>query len=200
MLPAKVSRIETAARRPAPRDVRDLCALYGVDEAGTAELMQLARQAREQGWWTQYGGLSLYPFIGLGGCFFNHLLLHVLCPWPTADRCYARAIIKAIVPRIIRISWSSESRLGFTIRSCSNARIRLGSAYSLTRLCSIVGRQCALVAAQLARIVELVEDGKATAHVCPLTLEHTPRATARSSSWSSTIPCYPRWSTWRTYK
>src|SRR5277367_5526340 len=33
---AKISRMETGARRPALRDVRDLCALYGVDESATA--------------------------------------------------------------------------------------------------------------------------------------------------------------------
>ena len=46
----KISRLETAARRPSLRDVRDLCVLYEVDEATSAELMNLAREAREPGW------------------------------------------------------------------------------------------------------------------------------------------------------
>src|SRR5580704_18747597 len=41
----KVSRLETGARRPSLRDVRDLCVLYGVDEAASTELMSLARGA-----------------------------------------------------------------------------------------------------------------------------------------------------------
>jgi transcriptional regulator with XRE-family HTH domain len=61
----KVSRLETGARRPSLRDVRDLCLLYGVDETTSTELMSLARGAREQGWWTQYEDLDLDPYIGL---------------------------------------------------------------------------------------------------------------------------------------
>ena len=61
----KISRLETGARRPSLRDVRDLCTLYGVDEPIAAELMGLARAAREQGWWTQYEDLKLDPYLGL---------------------------------------------------------------------------------------------------------------------------------------
>lgn len=63
--PTKISRLETAARRPSLRDVRDLCVLYEVGEAASAELMALAREAREQGWWTEYHDLNLDPLIGL---------------------------------------------------------------------------------------------------------------------------------------
>ena len=36
--------------RPTLRDVRDLCEIYEVGEDTSAELMELARQAREPGW------------------------------------------------------------------------------------------------------------------------------------------------------
>ena len=62
----KVSRLETGARRPSLRDVRDLCVLYGLDESTSSELMSLARGAREQGWWTQYEDLALDLFSGSG--------------------------------------------------------------------------------------------------------------------------------------
>jgi transcriptional regulator with XRE-family HTH domain len=61
----KISRLETGARRPSLRDVRDLCLLYDVDEATTDEFMNLARGAREQGWWTQYDDHNLVPYVGL---------------------------------------------------------------------------------------------------------------------------------------
>lgn len=62
----KVSRLETGARRASPRDVRDLCAIYAVtDQAQVGELMDLARQAREPGWWSQYDEPVLSPYIGL---------------------------------------------------------------------------------------------------------------------------------------
>jgi hypothetical protein len=61
----KISRLETAARRPSLRDVRDLCVLYGLDQQMSRELMSLAREARESGWWTEYADLGLDPLIGL---------------------------------------------------------------------------------------------------------------------------------------
>ncbi len=97
----KVSRLETGARRPNPRDVRDLCRLYDVDEPTTAELMSLAREAREPGWWTRYEDLDLDPYIGLEQdataitCFSMYYMPGLL---QTVD--YARAIIRAIAPRM----------------------------------------------------------------------------------------------------
>lgn len=97
----KISRLETGARRPNPRDVRDLCRLYGVDKLTTAELMSLARGAREHAWWTQYEDLDLDPYIGLEQdataitCFSVYYVPGLL---QTAD--YARAVIKAIAPKM----------------------------------------------------------------------------------------------------
>jgi transcriptional regulator with XRE-family HTH domain len=97
----KVSRLETGARRPSPRDVRDLCVLYGVDASTTTDLLDLARGAREQGWWTKYDDLKLDPLIGLEQdaaaitCFSMYYIPALL---QTPD--YARAIIGAIAPKI----------------------------------------------------------------------------------------------------
>ncbi|HST86421.1 MAG TPA: helix-turn-helix transcriptional regulator [Kineosporiaceae bacterium] len=61
---AKLSRIETGKQIAGPRDVRDLCHLYGVDEAQTAALVELASFAREAGWWEAYD-IHLDDYIGL---------------------------------------------------------------------------------------------------------------------------------------
>jgi transcriptional regulator with XRE-family HTH domain len=62
----KISRLETGARRAVLRDVRDLCQIYGVtDQAQVDEIVDLARQAREPGWWTQYDEPALSPYMGL---------------------------------------------------------------------------------------------------------------------------------------
>ena len=99
--PTKISRAETGARRATLRDVRDLCQIYGVDAETSAELMELAREARQPGWWTKYDDLKITPFIGMEqaataitcfGMYFVPALLQ------TED--YAREIIKGIVPKI----------------------------------------------------------------------------------------------------
>ena len=97
----KVSRAETGARRQTLRDVRDLCQIYEVDPETSAELMELARQAREPGWWATYDDRKVIPFIGMEQeatsitCFGMYFLPGLL---QTED--YARAIIKGIVPKI----------------------------------------------------------------------------------------------------
>ena len=98
---AKVSRLETGARRPVPRDIRDLCQLYNLDAATTAELMNLTKKAREQGWWARYEDLGLYPYIGFeqeATAITTYSLYWLPALLQTED--YARAIIKAIAPRI----------------------------------------------------------------------------------------------------
>jgi transcriptional regulator with XRE-family HTH domain len=47
----KVWRIETARVTVSPGDIRELARLYGIDDAGTESLVQLARQAKRPGWW-----------------------------------------------------------------------------------------------------------------------------------------------------
>lgn len=53
--PSKVSRMETGQRGATPRDIRDLVRLYDVtDEAQVAQMMQLAREGKQQGWWQSF--------------------------------------------------------------------------------------------------------------------------------------------------
>ena len=64
---AKVTRIETARVAVTARDVKDLLALYGVDDENYREaLMALARQSRERTWLTDYRDI-MRPgnFVGL---------------------------------------------------------------------------------------------------------------------------------------
>jgi len=99
--PTKISRAETGARLATLRDVRDLCQIYGVDAETSDELMELAKEARQPGWWAKYDDLKIAPFIGMEqaataitcfGMYFVPALLQ------TED--YAREIIKGIAPKI----------------------------------------------------------------------------------------------------
>jgi transcriptional regulator with XRE-family HTH domain len=50
----KISRIETGAVGARLQDVRELLALYGVDDAKRDELLELVRHARQRPWWHDY--------------------------------------------------------------------------------------------------------------------------------------------------
>lgn len=97
----KISRLETGARRPSLRDVRDLCELYQVNAPISEELMSLARAAREQGWWTQYEDLKLDPYLGLeqaATAITSYTMYYVPALLQTEE--YTQAIIRAIAPKM----------------------------------------------------------------------------------------------------
>ncbi|GGO83565.1 helix-turn-helix domain-containing protein [Nonomuraea cavernae] len=97
--PAKISRIETAQRRVSLRDVRDLCKLYGIDDA--TQLMALAKDAREQSWWQQGEGVDIGPLIGLeneASTITEYETTTIPGLLQTEE--YARAVTRGFVPRI----------------------------------------------------------------------------------------------------
>ena len=61
---SKISRLETGQTGSSPRDVRDMLALYGVDGAELEELLVVARETRQRGWWQPYGSVLTGAFIG----------------------------------------------------------------------------------------------------------------------------------------
>ena len=63
--PTKLSRLETGRTGASPRDIRDLCDLYQVDDPAERErLMTLARQGKQRGWWQEYA-LPYATYVGL---------------------------------------------------------------------------------------------------------------------------------------
>lgn len=64
---SKISRIETGHVRVSPRDVRDLLRIYGAPEDQQESLVELAREARQRGWWQTYGSVQphLATYLGL---------------------------------------------------------------------------------------------------------------------------------------
>ncbi len=59
-----LSRIETAQIRVQPRAVGTLLRVYGVTPDVRTALVQLARDAREHGWWVDYSGSMPQWFAG----------------------------------------------------------------------------------------------------------------------------------------
>src|ERR1700730_8211314 len=97
----KIRRLETGASRPSFRDVRDLCDLYGLDEPTAAEFMTLAKEARQQGWWTQYEDLKMDPYLGLEAAavaITSYTMYYVAALLQTKE--YIIEIIKTIAPKM----------------------------------------------------------------------------------------------------
>jgi transcriptional regulator with XRE-family HTH domain len=99
---AKVSRIETGRNRVSPSDVRLLLDVYGVtDEPERQALIELARQARKQGWWHNYPDVIASPYVGFEAeattlrAYQTHLVPGLL---QTED--YLRALLRSVRPAV----------------------------------------------------------------------------------------------------
>ena len=164
----KISRLETAARRPSLRDVRDLCVLYELDQQMSRELMSLAREARESGWWTEYADLGVDQLIGLEQeatsitCYSMYYMPGLL---QTEE--YAELIIKAVAPKMdLRV-----------VQQRTVARMRRqevlgdnGPFYNVL-LDEMVFRRGvgspSLMAAQVCKVLQLVHSNRITVQVIP---------------------------------
>jgi transcriptional regulator with XRE-family HTH domain len=62
--PSKISRLETGQRGASPRDIRDLCDLYGVQGSERDYLGALAREGGRKAWWQPYD-LPYATYVGL---------------------------------------------------------------------------------------------------------------------------------------
>jgi transcriptional regulator with XRE-family HTH domain len=167
--PAKVSRMETAARRPVLRDVRELCSIYSLDEKASDELMRIARQARAPAWWNTYDEIELVPYIGLeqDASSITAYALHYI-PGLLQTEDYARAIIRAINPKIeqdvleqhVRIRLRRQQRLD------SDNPPRYRALIDEAVFHRTVGSD-ALMAAQIDKVLSLAEDGQLDVQLIP---------------------------------
>jgi len=167
----KISRLETAARRPSIRDVRDLCALYNVDDSATAELMNLAREARAPAWWAKYEDLNLQPLIGLEQeatsitCYSMYYMPGLL----QTDE-YAHRIIKTVAPKMdLQIV---QQRTDVRMRRQRLLDEDSGPCYNVL-LDELVFRRGvggpSLMTAQLDRTLGMARSGKASVRIIPFT-------------------------------
>jgi transcriptional regulator with XRE-family HTH domain len=62
---SKVSRIETGHTSASPADVQRILDIYGVSAAVSEELVQIAREARQKGWWHPYSTVLTGAYVGL---------------------------------------------------------------------------------------------------------------------------------------
>jgi transcriptional regulator with XRE-family HTH domain len=93
---SKISRLENGQTGASPRDVRDMLALYRVDEAECEELMSVARQTRQRGWWQPYGSVLTGAYVGFEAAAQSVRSYESQCiPGLLQTEEYARTLISA---------------------------------------------------------------------------------------------------------
>jgi Domain of unknown function (DUF5753) len=149
-----------------------LCALYGIDESTSAELMSLTRGAREQVWWTQYTDLKLDPLLGLEQdaiAITSYTMYYIPALLQTEQ--YTRAIIKAIAPKmepdIYQQRVEVRMRRQQVLEKGNRPRYRVLMDEAVLR--RRVGGS-PIMAAQLDKILEAEHEGQVTVQVVPFGL------------------------------
>jgi transcriptional regulator with XRE-family HTH domain len=96
---SKISRIEKGQVSTTTRDVRDLLEIYGLTGEARDELIQLAREARQSGWWKAYSDTRGVLAAGMeaeAATIRQYEALLVPGLLQTAD--YARALLRVLLP------------------------------------------------------------------------------------------------------
>lgn len=165
----KISRLETGARRPSLRDVRDLCGIYEVDASTSAELMSLAKEARAAGWWTQYDDLNLDPLIGLEDAATTITCYSMFyMPGLLQTQEYAQGIISIVAPKMDPdvVQQRVEARL----RRQQLLSRDSGPQYNVLLDENVIRRGVGdpeLIAAQLDKVLETINAGRAVVQIIP---------------------------------
>ncbi|MFG2990912.1 helix-turn-helix domain-containing protein [Streptomyces sp. NPDC048257] len=140
----KISLLENGRRLIKPRDVRDLCELYGVrDQLRVGRLMQMAGESDRQGWWNAYDDIPYGPYIGLETeaaairCYESQVI-----PGLLQTPAYARAVIAGTIPHAT--AEQASTRLEVRTRRQDRLRapgnpLRLWVVLDASALCRVVG-------------------------------------------------------------
>jgi transcriptional regulator with XRE-family HTH domain len=98
---SKISRIETGQSGVSSREVRDILAAYQVEGIQAEALVEMAREAKQRGWWQLYGTVLTSAYVGLEAAAaelrsFEPLVI----PGLLQTEAYARAMVLAGWPNM----------------------------------------------------------------------------------------------------
>jgi transcriptional regulator with XRE-family HTH domain len=167
-----VFRIETGRSRPQPGNVRVLLDLYGVTGSERDGLIQLAREARQPGWWHSFRDVLPNPYevyIGLeGGAASIRNFEPVVVPGLLQTEDYARAMFKGGPRELERdeIERRVEVRLARQQILTRDDRPRLWAVIDEAVIHRLVGDP-AVMRAQLGHLIDTAEQGRTTVQVVP---------------------------------
>jgi transcriptional regulator with XRE-family HTH domain len=166
-----ISRIETAQVGVRTRDLRDLLDIYQVTGGQREELLQIARDRRQQPWWREYRDLPNVPLAGYeaeAASISQYSAL--LVPGLLQTKAYADAVLRAI--RVEAKPDDIEPRLQFRMDRQKLLTDKKSPQYwavldeAVLRR-TVGGRQ--VMHAQLERLIDAAALPKVTLQVLPFT-------------------------------
>jgi transcriptional regulator with XRE-family HTH domain len=170
----RISRIETGRISVRPGDVRELLEIYGMVGAEADSLVQLAREARQKGWWHTYGRLLpnwFEAYVGLEAAAVRFRdFQSMVMPGLLQTEDYARAVLRAApspgstedIDRQVALRMERQAILDqasppdlWVVLSESIIRVQVGGT--------------GVMRAQLRRLIDVAERSNVTLQVLPFT-------------------------------
>jgi transcriptional regulator with XRE-family HTH domain len=169
--PTKLSRIETGQSGASARDIRDLCQLYDVTDPREREnLMTLAREGKQRGWWQDYA--ILYgTYVGLEAEASSiDIYQSAVVPGLLQTEEYVRAMLQTQVPpfSLEEIQQRVQTRLTRQdlLTPGEDTRLQYHAVLDEAALHRRVGGP-QVMAAQLRRLAESAEQPNVRVQVLP---------------------------------
>jgi transcriptional regulator with XRE-family HTH domain len=166
-----VSRMETAQVGIRPRDLRFLLDMYEVSETERDQLLQIARERRQQQWWQEYADL---PNIAVAGLEADTSAISQystqLVPGLLQTEAYARAVLEAI--RLDAKADDIDRRLELRIHRQERLTSEDAPEYWVVLDEAVVRRhvgQPPVMAEQLGHLIEAAKLPNVTLQVLPFT-------------------------------
>jgi transcriptional regulator with XRE-family HTH domain len=154
-----VSRMETAQVGVRPRDLGFLLDMYEVGGPEREQLLQIARERRQQRWWQEYADLPNIPLAGLEADASSISQFSViLIPGLLQTEAYARAVLEAI--RLDARADDIDRRLEFRLHRQAVLTSEGAPEYWVVLEEAAVRREVggpAVMAEQLERLIEVAK-------------------------------------------
>jgi hypothetical protein len=172
---SRVSRIETGKSVARIRDVRDMLDLYEVGDPGQREqLLTLAKDAQQRGWWTEYesvlsAGLDTYVGLEASAASIRSFQTHLI-PGLLQTEEYSRALIKVGQPTAspVNIDRMISLRRRRQAMLAEAGTLEMWAVLDEAVLRRPIGGH-PVMRAQLARLLEVDELPSVTIQVLPFT-------------------------------
>ena len=169
--PSTVSRMETAQVGVRPRDLRFLLDMYKVSDAERDQLLQIARERRQQQWWQEYADLpniAVAPLEAEASAISQYSTQ--LVPGLLQTEAYARAVLKAI--RLDAGAGDIDRRLELRLHRQELLTSPHPPEYWVVLDEAVVRRQVggpSVMAEQLGQLIEAARRPNVTLQVLPFT-------------------------------